>query len=478
MIDEIVITSPISWLDGIDIKTGRIIQENHPQRGQSIAGRIVRIRGSTGSTVGAYVFFALKRNNAAPAKIILEEPDSVTISAELAGIPVEIRGVREVRLEDEELREELRRYLEREASITGAHGFVRVKSVHISGVSYATVGDAGREWLSEISSKIRFKVAATTNPAGMDLANWKMMGIPENFARKQMEIVDSLVKMGALPTFTCTPYLIGNLPTYGERVCWGESSAVAFVNSVLGARSNREGATKTVVAAATGYTPIYGKHLDENRIPSIRIDTEPLENMLQYYLLAYYVGLHYPDSIPLYVGLKSASLPELKAISAAGAASGSIELFHIPGVTPNRISDVDRSLKVTKKDLARLREEMSSFEGGSDLVVLGCPHLSLQELEEMKELFIGRRSLIKFWIFTARSLMPLIEKSKLGEIFEKFGAKVWYDTCMVVSPLEELGIRKVTTNSTKAAKYLKSLRRLEVELLDLKEIVKRYSAPS
>ncbi|MEM1984083.1 MAG: aconitase X [Candidatus Korarchaeum sp.] len=478
MTDEIAIKSPISWLDGIDIRTGRIVQENHPQRGQSIAGKIVRIRGSTGSTVGAYVFFALKRNNAAPAKIILEEPDSVTISAELAGIPVEIRGVSEVKLGDEELKEELRRYLEREASITGAHGFSKVKSVHISGVSYATIGDSGREWLSEVSREIKFKVAATTNPAGMDLVDWKMMGIPEDFARKQMEIVDSLVKMGALPTFTCIPYLTGNLPTYGEVVCWGESSAVAFVNSVLGAKSNREGATKTVVAAASGYTPIYGKHLDENRLPSIKVDTDPPENTLQYYLLAYYTGLHYPDSVPLYVGLKSASLPELKAISAAGAASGSIELFHIPGVTPNRISDVSRSLRVTKSDLVRLREEMSSFEGGSDLVVLGCPHLSLQELEEMRELLMGRRSLIRFWIFTARSFMPLIERSGLREIFERFGADVWYDTCMVVSPLEELGIRRVTTNSTKAAKYLKSLRRLEVELLDIREIVERYSVPS
>ncbi|MCS7102443.1 MAG: aconitase X [Candidatus Korarchaeum sp.] len=478
MTDEITITLPISWLDGIDIRTGRIVQEDHPQRGQSIAGKIVRIRGSTGSTVGAYVFFALKRNNVAPNKIILEEPDSVTISAELAGIPVEISGAKEVRLEDRELKEELRRYLEREASITGAQGFARIRSVHISGVSYATIGDAGREWLSEVSREIRFKVTATTNPAGMDLVDWRTMGIPEDFARRQIEIVDSLVRMGALPTFTCTPYLTGNLPAFGERVCWGESSAVAFINSALGARSNREGATKTVVTAATGYTPIYGKHLDENRLPNIKIDTEPLENTLQYYLLAYYVGLFYPDSVPLYEGLKSASLPELKAMSAAGAASGSIELFHVPGVTPNRISDVSKSIRVTKKDLIELREGMSSFEGGSDLVVLGCPHLSLQELKEIKELLMGRRALIRFWIFTARAFMPLIERSGIREALERFGARIWYDTCMVVSPLEELGVRKVTTNSTKAAKYLKSLRKLDVELLDVKEIVERYSAPS
>ncbi|RDD54215.1 MAG: DUF521 domain-containing protein [Candidatus Korarchaeota archaeon NZ13-K] len=476
MTDEMVITSPISWLDGVDVRTGRIVQEGHPQRGQSIAGKIVRIKGSTGSTVGAYIFFALKRNNVAPLKIIVEEPDSVTIAAELAGIPVEIRGVREVRLEDESVEEELRRYLEREASITGAEGFARVRSVHVSGVSYATIGDSGREWLSEISRRIRFRVTATTNPAGMDLVDWNTMGIPEGFAKKQMEIVDSLISMGAVPTFTCIPYLVGNLPTYGERVCWGESSAVAFINSVLGARSNREGATKTIVVAAAGYTPVYGKHLDENRLPSIRVEVEPLEDVLQHYLLAYYVGLHYPDSVPLYTGLKRVSLAELKAMSAAGAASGSIEMFHIPGITPNDISDVSRSLKVTKRDLSLLREEMSSFEGGSDLVVLGCPHLSLQELREIGRLVDGRRALVRFWLFTARAFMPMIERSELKRVFKEFGAEIWYDTCMVVSPLEELGIRKVTTNSAKAAKYLRSLRKLEVELLDVKEIIGRYTA--
>lgn len=472
---ELVLTSPISWLDGVDLRTGRIIQEGHPQRGESIAGKILRLRGSTGSTVGAYVFFALKRNNAAPLKIVLEEPDSVTIAAELAGIPVELKGFKEVKLDDDEVNEELKRYLEREASVTGADRFARVRSVHISGVSYATIGEAGREWLTEMAEKIRFRVLATTNPAGMDLLDWKKMGIPESFAAKQVEIADSLIRMGALPTFTCVPYLVGNLPNYGEVICWGESSAVAFANSVLGARSNREGSTKTIVAAATGYTPVYGKHLDDKRAPSLLVRSEPLEDLLQYYLLAYQVGLQYPDSVPLYEGLKRASISELKAMAAASAASGSIEIFHIPGVTPNRTSHVNKSIEVKKVDLMRLREELSSFDSGSDLVVLGCPHFSLQEFKEMAELVKGRRALIDFWIFTARAFMPLIEGWGLSESLRKFGAKVWYDTCMVVSPLEELGIRKVTTNSAKAAKYLKSLRKLEVELLDLKEIVEKYS---
>jgi len=473
-LSELTLSAPISWLDGIDVRTGRIVQEGHPQKGESIAGRVVRLRGSTGSTVGAYIFFALKRNNTAPLKIILEEPDSVTIAAELAGIPVELKGVKEVKLEDEEIDESLKRYLEREASISGAQGFARIKSVHISGVSYATIGDAGREWLSEVANKIKFKVTATTNPAGMDLISWRDMGIPEGFARRQIEIIDSLIEMGALPTFTCTPYLSGNLPVYGESVCWGESSAVAFINSVIGARSNREGATKTIVAAATGYTPLYGKHLDENRVPNLAVYSEPLENLLHYYLLAYYIGLHYPDSVPIY-NVKRVSLPELKALAAAGAASGSIEMYHIPGISPNKAFDTLKSIQVTKRDLLDLREELSSFDGGTDLVVLGCPHLSLQEIKELSELMDRRKALVRFWIFTARAFMPLIEKLKWK--IERFGASIWYDTCMVVSPLEELGIKKVTTNSAKAAKYLSSLRGLEVELLDIKEIIERYSAP-
>ncbi len=472
---ELRLTHPISWLDGIDLRTGKIIQPDHPQRGESIAGKILYIPHSIGSTVGAYVFFSLKKYGTAPRKIILEEPDSITISAELAGIPVELRGEKELRLEDPEVPEEFRRYLEKEASITGAEGFARVGSVHISGVSYATIGDAGREWLEEMRKRVRFKVLATTNPLGMDLTRWREMGVPESFARGQLGIVESLLQMGAIPSFTCTPYLAGNLPHFGEHVSWGESSAVAYANSVLGAKTNREGGTKTIVSAATGYTSLYGRHLEVNRRPDFRVKPPEMKGLSDYYALAFLVGREYPNAVPVY--LVEGSIPEMKALSAAGAASGSIELFHVPGVTPNPLQPIDGEVAVTRRELSEVYEDLSTFDGGTDLVVLGCPHLSLQEFRILARMVSGRRATTRFWLYTSRAVLSMIERSGLKTILDEFGAEIWADTCMVVSPLEEMGVRKVTTNSAKAAKYLRTLRGLEVEFLDLKEILERYSVP-
>ncbi len=472
---EIRLTSPISWLDGIDLRTGRIIQPDHPQRGESIAGKVVHLPHSVGSTVGAYVFFSLKKYGAAPLKIVLEEPDSITVSAELAGIPVELKGAREVKLEDRDIPEEFRRYLEREASISGAEGFVRVSSVHISGVSYATIGEAGREWLEELRGRVRFRVLATTNPLGMDLARWREMGVPDSFAEGQLSIVESLLTMGAIPSFTCTPYLTGNAPHYGEHVSWGESSAVAYANSVLGARTNREGGTKTIVSAATGYTPLYGRHLEANRRPDLEVRPPEMRGLSDYYALAYLIGSEYPRAVPIY-HLKG-SIPEMKALSAAGAASGSIEVFHVPGITPNPTDVAGREVRVTREDLDRVYDDLSTFEDGTDIVVLGCPHLSLQEFRLIAGMTSGRRALTKFWLYTSRAVLSMIERSPIMKVLKRFGAEVWADTCMVVSPLEEMGVRRVTTNSAKAAKYLRTLRGMEVEFLDLKEIMKRYSRP-
>ena len=473
---ELRLTAPISWLDGIDHRTGKIVQRDHPQYGESLAGKVVYVPHSIGSTVGAYTFFALRKYGMAPAKIVLEEPDSITISAELAGIPVEIKGAREVKLEiAEEVYEEFKRYLEKEASISDARGFVKVSSVHISGVSYATIGEYGKEWLANLKNKVNFRVVATTNPLGMDLVRWREMGIPDKFARGQLDIVESLLSMGALPSFTCTPYLSGNLPRYAEHISWGESSAVSYVNSAIGARTNREGGTKTIAVATVGYTPLYGMHLDENRNPSLEVVAPEIRDTIEYYELAYLVGQEHPNSIPIYTGLKEPNLPKLKALAAAGASSGSIEMYHIPKVTPEAKTRASKSISVNKKDLAGVREELSTFDGGTDLVVLGCPHMSLQEFKELAILVKGRKALKTFWLYTSRTILSLVEGTSIWAAIRNFGAKVWADTCMVVSPLEEMGIKKVTTNSTKAAKYLRSLRGLDVELLSLREIIERYS---
>ena len=178
--DILRLTAPLSWLDGVDPETGVITQPGHPQFGQSVAGRVVRMPHSVGSTVGAYGLFKLARRGTAPREIILERPDSVTISAELVGIPVRVLGSAEAPEPevDAEVPEEFVRFLQREASLAGAEGYVRVRSVHISGVSYTTIGEAGLEFLEGLAERgVKVRVLSTSNPAGIDLSRWRDMGV-------------------------------------------------------------------------------------------------------------------------------------------------------------------------------------------------------------------------------------------------------------------------------------------------------------
>jgi len=158
--------------------------------------------------------------------------------------------------------------------IYGAKSLIKVGSVQVAGVSYSNLGDAGLEFLNELAKDGKVKVLTTLNPAGMDLENWRNLGISPEFAEKQNLVIDAFKKMGILVSCTCTPYLIGNLPLYGEHVAWSESSAVTFANSVIGAKTNKEGGPSALAAAFVGKTPCYGLHLDENRVPDVHVQVK------------------------------------------------------------------------------------------------------------------------------------------------------------------------------------------------------------
>src|SRR4030042_4379912 len=150
--------------------------------------------------------------------------------------------------------------------IYGAEQLVPVVSVQVAGVSYGNLGQAGLDFLCEWADQgARVVVPATLNPAGMDLEAWQEMGIPEDYARRQLEIIGAYQAMGVTINCSCTPYLAGNVPEFGQHVAWSESSAVSYANSVLGARTNREGGPSALAAAITGRTPAYGLHLARNR---------------------------------------------------------------------------------------------------------------------------------------------------------------------------------------------------------------------
>jgi predicted aconitase len=157
-------------------------------------------------------------------------------------------------------------------TIYGAEKMIPVSSVQVSGVSYDNLGEAGLEFLSEMAAGGgKVQVLTTLNPAGMDIENQSSLGVSAEFARQQERVIEAFGRMGIVTTCTCTPYLTGNLPHFGEHIAWAESSAVCYANSVLGARTNREGGPSALAAALTGKTPAYGLHLAENRVPGLTI---------------------------------------------------------------------------------------------------------------------------------------------------------------------------------------------------------------
>ena len=373
-----------------------------------------------------------------------------------------------------EIKEKMFRILVVIGDIYGADRMIPVSSCQISGVSYKSIGEYGLEFLESISEKgARAVVPSYLNPAGVDLKLWKQLGYPENFARKQMRIVRAFRKMGIYPTLTCTPYLIGNIPRFGEHLAWAESSAVSFANSVMGARTNREGAISALASSICGVTPNYGLHLEENRKPDVIVNTNTqLKEISDFGLLGYYLGRILKNRIPYLRGIKFATTDHLKALGAAMAATGSIALYHVEDLTPEaRNFDLD-NLEKFSVDEEELKEEKERFSGEDlDAVMIGCPHASLNEIKEISALVKGKKLRKPLWIFTSRFVKKLSVDTGLSRIIEKAGGKIISDTCMVVSPIEEMGFKVVGVNSGKAANYLPNLCGCRVVFGSLKELI-------
>jgi predicted aconitase len=341
--------------------------------------------------------------------------------------------------------------------IYGAERLIKVGSVQVAGVSYHNLGDAGLEFLNELAKDGKVKVLTTLNPAGMDLENWKNLGISKEFAEKQNLVIDAFERMGILISCTCAPYLIGNLPRYGEHVAWSESSAVTFANSVIGAKTNREGGPSALAAAFVGKTPCYGLHLDENRVPDIHVHVNArLAKLSDWGALGYSIGKKAENKIPYITGIKDAELDELKSFCASVVTYGSKPLFYMQGITPGSEKHQPPKETVTVEDrdireaYANINDEVADIE----LVCVGCPHCSIKEIAELAELLKDRKisPTTEFWVATARFTKQLADKRGYTEIIERAGGKFACDTCMAVAPLKGR-FRSVATTSAKGCYY-------------------------
>ncbi|MEM3555893.1 MAG: aconitase X catalytic domain-containing protein [Candidatus Micrarchaeia archaeon] len=353
-----------------------------------------------------------------------------------------------------------------------AEKLIPVTSAQISGVSYKTIGDAGLEFLESFAKDGRVKIPSYLNPAGMDVEGWREMGIPKEFARKQIRIIRAYQKMGVEPTCTCTPYLINILPKKNEHVAWSESSAVVFANSALGARTNRESGMSALAAAIIGKTPCFGYHLDENRIAHLVVDVKTkLEDMSDFGALGIYSGRIAKQRVVAFQGIETVTVDEVKSLGAALAASGAVALFFIKDITDEwKVVDKPEKVEFTEKELKETKESLNS-SNDAELMAVGCPHCSLDEIREIAERVRGKKLKRKLWVCTARKIKNKADKLGLTKIIEEAGGRIVCDTCMVVCPLEEMGFSTTAVNSGKAAHYLPGFCKQKVLFGSLKEIL-------
>ena len=361
--------------------------------------------------------------------------------------------------------------------IYGASGLVDITSAQVSGVSYKTIGDAGLEYLQDLARDGSGKatINASLNPPGTDLDNWEELGFPRDFAIKQNEIVDAYADLGISKTCTCTPYLVGNVPRFRDHVSWSESSAVAYVNSVIGARTNREGGPAALAAAIVGKTPLYGFHLDENRKANLVVNVTTELKGADFGALGYIIGKVVGGGVPYFKLQNTPDNNNLKTLGAALASSGSVALYHMENVTPEYElageADVEDIMFISEKEIAETRESLTTTDREIDLVCLGCPHASLEEIKEVATVVQGKTIKNKLWICTSVSVKATADRMGYTQIIESAGGNVVCDTCMVVAPIEDMGFEVIGVNSAKAANYVPSMCGLDVVYDDVENLI-------
>lgn len=327
----------------------------------------------------------------------------------------------------------------------------------------------------------RMAVPASVNIANADTVNWKQTGAPEKLARLQQRAAGAHHKMGSACSFTCTPYWAGHWPTWNTHMTSIESTVTIFCNSVIGAKSNRDGYF-SVYAGITGRYPLFGYHLDENRRGTILFDVAAdIGGSTDFSCLGFHIGKIAGEGVPVVTGFKRRpSLDELDALGAGMATSGGVSLYIIPTVTPPFASVqqafapklVPQALSVARADIDAVYEYFCTGRTDQvDIIHVGCPHASFEEMREYAELLRGRKvkDTVEFWVTTSRAVRRMAEEQELLKVLETAGAKVIADTCPIschfartVSPDPALGVvppplRTVLVDSAKQAKYVRDM---------------------
>lgn len=284
------------------------------------------------------------------------------------------------------------------------------------------------------------KVPPTVNPS-VDVCylNRHLAEVP----RKGKEIVaatnEAYRKIGAILTFDCTPYLQQNVPHFGEVVSFSESSATPYVNSVLGARSNRESSQSALCAAITGIVPEYGFLIDENRLAEVLVEVKTeIRDDFDYQLLGWCYPLKYTGSeVPAFVGIENPPTPEgLMNFGAQLNTSGSVGMYHIVGVTPEAPDartafggkEPRIRVEITREDLDNVRRKICGEPGKIDFAMFGCPHLTIRQVEDIARVAEGKKFAVAVWILTSSLTKELAQRMGYLDVINRAGGHIIGDT--------------------------------------------------
>jgi len=539
----------LSFWGGVDPTSGVVIDSRHPLRGACLAGRVLAIPRGRGSCTGSQVILELLLGGRAPAAVLLEQPDEIIALGVIVAEELFDRSMPVLSLGEEHFSQipsyshatveedgQVVRFCEegacqtiergrasilcsaargvdlaltsndkamlegvhgqavkaamhivvRAAAMQGAKALLDIKQAHIDGCTY--IGPASLRFAQkfvEWGGKVR--VPTTLNAISVDQRRWHELGVPVDLGEPASALGDAYMTLGAQKSFTCAPYLLDSAPSLGEQVAWGESNAVVFANSVLGARTQKYADFLDICIALTGRAPLAGCHLDEWRRASLVLTLPPLGMLGQlddsfYPTLGYLCGLRAGAHVPVVAGLEAArpSRDNLKAFCAAFGTTASAPMVHIAGITPEA-PDVAAALggsgsaatcEITVEDLRATWQRLdASCESAVDLVSLGNPHFSSEECLTLAELCRESRKSanVAVVVTLSRSVLAAMQQVGCAAELQRFGAELVTDTCwcMLGEPVVPPTASTVITNSAKFAHYGPGLLRREFRFASL-----------
>ena len=351
------------------------------------------------------------------------------------------------------------------ARATGARRMIDISGAHIDGTLY--LGRASLDFATRLrDGSGRVAVPTTLNVSSLDLLHPDLFLGDDPTRDAALTMMSAYLDMGASPTWTCAPYQLADRPGFGDRVAWGESNAIVFANSVLGARTPRFGDFADMAAAITGRAPEFGLYLDRHRRARVRIDVSRIPEKARltdefFAVLGFLIGGEVGSEVPAVTGIESATEDQLKVLGAGAATSGAVGMIHVVGITPEAptlASATDgiapRLVRVTPDAISRAYQALSSTDAESLRTVnLGTPHYSARQIARLQHLLAGRRIHpdVTLYVNTGRDV--LASSAEIVKGLEDLGVVFVTDTCTYVTPILPAGPGVAMTDSAKWAYY-------------------------